>query len=718
MAKKLKCLYIKNFRNIKGFFVNDMKDVNIFIGKNNIGKSNYLRAVHCFFDALNSQTLYLEGVLGKEDIMSGADIEDVSLIGLLEDANEYQVVFVGCIKMGEDYYTYHYVEELYRDEHLYFIEDILSYERKFKRYGESVKEFLQAIRQIKQFTNRKEQCKNDSEYIASLTMELKMEETINAHKYIEDNLNLSSISLSLLKNQSIDKENIQESIILRLKEREDYYTARIKSCFNDLEAIERRIKEDWEEVMTSIQSRKIHFQNENILIPKVIKGINIMFQAEKKEIVALEDAQKLFALKNRKENADSWMNFKDMCKRVLDIEIDVFLDSENIPTIDVSNNSINLNGTGIREVFRIILDIEFLKPRIILIEEPEIHLHFELQQRLSEYLHIKAENAQIFITSHSTAFVEESYEKSVYLIKRRDEKENSIQLLNSKNLDEIISELGYNAQALLIKRLLIFVEGKTDKAIIDTYLQKFYPQMLSKIGCIDMKGETKYKYFANAESLEIFEKSGVETFFILDSDYKTQAEKDRKISQHPEKSSLVFWPGVCIENLFLSPIVLEKFIMAKNAEKKMDLDGIKEIMEKTYTDIKIESSRKYIREKYLTAIYPEKNLKNPVHDTEGLKEWFNEKRVKMREQLDVEVDIDKVVEEFDALWENKLDEVVPGDKFLIKFCENIGNLTYNKNEKNVGYLINDLLQEEWPTSFTQIIDEIIQRANNRVLESV
>lgn len=407
-----------------------------------------------------------------------------------------------------------------------------------------------------------------------------------------------------------------------------------------------------------------------------------------------------------------------MCRRVLDIEIDVFLNRENQPIIDIGDNWININGTGIKEVFRIILDIELLNPQIILIEEPEIHLHFELQQRLSEYLQLKAKDAQVFITSHSTAFVEETHDKSVYLIKRTEEKENSIQLLDSESLDEIISELGFNAQALLIKKMLIFVEGKTDKVIVDTYLQKFHPHMLSKIGCIDMKGETKYKYFANAESLEIFEKSGVETFFILDSDYKTQDEKGRKISQHPEKSSLFFWPGVCIENLFLDPVVLGKFITAKDETKRKELDEIDEIMKKTYADIKIDSSRKYIREKYLKAIYPEKSSKDSVDDTDGLKAWFNEKRTKMREELELEVDIDSIVEEFDALWENKLDEVVPGDKFLIKFCENIGNLTYKKNEKNVRYLIEDLSQEEWPSGFTQIMKEIIQKANNRVLESV
>ncbi|MBJ8152948.1 ATP-dependent nuclease [Bacillus cereus] len=716
---KLKGLYIRNFRNIKEFFVEDMKDVNLFIGKNNIGKSNYLRAVRCFFNALESRDLYREDILIREDIMSGTKGKDLALIGLLSDNNQSYIVCVGCINMVGQVYTYHYImKNDFEDSYEEFVKSIHLYSEKLVEYGEFVKTFIIKIRDIKKWNIMVDERKKEYAYIASLTIDLKLEETMNAHKYIEENLELSASTIRLLKSQKINVESIKEDILHLLQMSVNRLTEKISDTLTELNSKDKDVLNAWRGVLRFTRPNRIYFYNENIRIPQVISGFKTMFQAEKKEIITSNDAQTLFSLKNKKEHADSWINFKNMCKKVLDIEIDVFLNSENVPIIDISNNWINLNGTGIREVFRIIVDIESRKPDIIFIEEPEIHLHFELQQRLSEYLHSKAEQAQIFITSHSTAFVEDANDKSVYLIKRREEKENSIQLLDSESLDEITRELGYNAQVLLIKKMLIFVEGKTDKAIIDTYLQKFYPHMLSKIGCIDMKGETKYKYFANAESLEIFEKSGVKTFFILDSDYKTQEEKDRKISQHPEKSSLVFWPGVCIENLFLNPVVLEKFITAKDETKKKELDEIDEIMKKTYADIKIDSSRKYIREKYLKAIYPEKSSKDSVDDTDGLKVWFNEKRTKMREALELEVDIDSIVEEFDVLWENKLDEVVPGDKFLIKFCENIGNLTYKKNEKNVRYLINDLSKEEWPTDFTRIMEEIIQKANNRVLESV
>ncbi|MGG2093126.1 AAA family ATPase [Bacillus sp. S13(2024)] len=713
MSIKLKSLYIQNFRNVKQVFLDDMNDVNLFIGKNNIGKSNYLRAVRCFFEAIGSQSLYNKGVFSKEDIMNGTSAEDLMLIGLLDISGKEYVAWVGCIQIEEETHTYHLLMSLLEKEYKNFPKFIKPYKKIFKNYGEFVGKFLDRIGKVKDCNAALEQYKRDHEYVSSLTMDLKVEETMNAHKYIGDNLNLSNGAMYLLETNNIDMENIQADILSTLKRNIDLYEQYIQGLIKELKELEKAIKEQWENNIGVSKIYSILFQNENITIRQnIITKHNIIFQPEKKEGLTSEDAHRLFSLKNRKEYFDVWVNFRNMCKRVLDIEIDVFFDRDEQPIIDVGDNWINLNGTGIREVFRIILDIELLNPESILIEEPEIHLHFELQQRLSEYLQLKAEHAQVFITSHSTAFVEETYDKSVYLIKRKDEKENSIQLLDSESLDEVISELGYNAQALLIKKMLIFVEGKTDKVIVDTYLQKFYPHMLSKIGCIDMKGETKYKYFANAESLEIFEKSGVETFFILDSDYKTQDEKDRKISQHPEKSSLVFWPGVCIENLFLNPVVLDKFIIAKDETKKRGLDEIEEIMKKTYADIKIESSRKYIREKYLKAIYPEKNSKDPVDDVDGLKAWFNEKRAKMRKELELAVEIDSIVQEFDALWENKLDEVVPGDKFLIKFCENIGNLTYKKNEKNVRYLINDLSQEEWPTDFTQIMEEIIRKANN------
>ncbi|PGQ46730.1 hypothetical protein, partial [Bacillus thuringiensis] len=92
---------------------------------------------------------------------------------------------------------------------------------------------------------------------------------------------------------------------------------RIKDVFKELNDLERPIKDAWEGTSRIPVNRAIYFHNENLAIPRVMTGIKTMFVAERKEIVTSEDAQKLFSLKNKKEYSDSWLNFRNMCRRIL-----------------------------------------------------------------------------------------------------------------------------------------------------------------------------------------------------------------------------------------------------------------------------------------------------------------------------------------------------------------------------------------------------------------
>ncbi len=50
---------IKNYRSIKVLRIDNLKSVNVFFGKNNVGKSNILRALHLAFYCLKNDELYL-----------------------------------------------------------------------------------------------------------------------------------------------------------------------------------------------------------------------------------------------------------------------------------------------------------------------------------------------------------------------------------------------------------------------------------------------------------------------------------------------------------------------------------------------------------------------------------------------------------------------------------------------------------------------------------
>src|SRR5262249_48043549 len=86
--------------------------------------------------------------------------------------------------------------------------------------------------------------------------------------------------------------------------------------------------------------------------------------------------------------------------------------------MDVDDFLVEANGAGIREALRIILDLELRAPQVVLIEEPEVHLHPGLARVMAEYLRAKSGEIQMFITTHSTEYVDSVSFKNVYLVTR------------------------------------------------------------------------------------------------------------------------------------------------------------------------------------------------------------------------------------------------------------------------------------------------------------
>ena len=56
---KIGSFTIKNYRSIKALRIDNLESVNVFFGKNNVGKSNILRALHLAFYCLKNDELYL-----------------------------------------------------------------------------------------------------------------------------------------------------------------------------------------------------------------------------------------------------------------------------------------------------------------------------------------------------------------------------------------------------------------------------------------------------------------------------------------------------------------------------------------------------------------------------------------------------------------------------------------------------------------------------------
>ncbi|MBX7135612.1 MAG: AAA family ATPase [Fimbriimonadaceae bacterium] len=104
---------------------------------------------------------------------------------------------------------------------------------------------------------------------------------------------------------------------------------------------------------------------------------------------------------------------------------------------------------------------------LVMIEEPESHLHPEWQRRLLAFLKFST-NKQFLVTTHSNVFVNALHSDRVFLVAHDDK----IRVTDQTSRAIILAELGYDVTDNLVSDLAILVEGPSDVSVIETFLSK------------------------------------------------------------------------------------------------------------------------------------------------------------------------------------------------------------------------------------------------------
>ena len=589
----IKSIEIKNFRSIE-YLVFDIEELedkrcSILLGKNESGKSNILKAIALLGDyeadynldcnksaKKKKESIEINFELGfhhesYKNIIAKKDIPS-SLIKITGITKKIQINKDNNIK---DYFWVHL------DETLKFNDYVIDNNQKITKLSD-----LYSGKDIITKDNISEYLEG-YELLEKLELESKIEKdfdtlfSVNTPKVI-----FWQPDTQYLIKESVDLNDFKENSNVSIPLRNIFYVSGITK--KDIKSRIEAIEEDDEERM----------ELEELLSEEITKYINKVWKEHEINIkVSIESDLRCIV---NVEDKDSRAKYK------MDQRSDGFKQFISI--------LLNLSAENSTSV---------LKNKLILLDEPEVHLHPSGIKYLKKELLEIAKNNTLFISTHSPFMVDKLNLSRHYSIT----KEKAITELykiskNNPYEEEVIYEsLGTSIYEYVSPNMLVF-EGKTDKDLFDAFSIKFKIELKIKdIAAISANGATKIP-----NQIKLFCKEQVTAFVVLDSDKTGKSVKNLIIKENDgfsDNNTFVLTdlidsnkdmtledllPKVTIEDVLKNKFdmdinldINEPFVLQiKSKNKTIDIKEVKiQIIESIITDINLKVMTKAkTKEKY------------------------------------------------------------------------------------------------------------------------
>jgi putative ATP-dependent endonuclease of OLD family len=183
------------------------------------------------------------------------------------------------------------------------------------------------------------------------------------------------------------------------------------------------------------------------------------------------------------DNYGRFLKIQNLLRRLLnssDIQMEVVHSKDQII---VKNKNLRLPlesyGAGVHEL--IILAVAVYSHKgVILIEEPEIHLHPKLQREFLNFIINETDNNYL-ITTHSNVLLQPSSDIDVVHLTLTDDCTIGRRVESSANILEILNDLGISPSDILLANSVIWVEGPSDRIYLNKWINLLFPKLIEGI---------------------------------------------------------------------------------------------------------------------------------------------------------------------------------------------------------------------------------------------
>jgi len=459
----------------------------------------------------------------------------------------------------------------------------------------------------------------------------------------------------------------------------------------------------------------------------MLSAVRLLHIADRRRPIGEDEASKLLQLKMSRGKGAQLRTIQETVSSLLGIEIDAYASDEPAPSsavrraagpnpriraeLDADDFLVQVNGSGVREALRVILDVEFERPQILLVEEPEVHLHPALEVSMLRYLKLVSRSCQVFLTTHSTNFLDMGDLRNVYLVNKT--KVTNVQHLEVDEVEtEIPRELGVRLSSLFMFDRLVFVEGPTDELVLRELAATLGVNLASaSVGFIAMGGVRNFTHFAAEATISFLARRQVDVWFVLDRDERSERDVERLVDHLGERAHVRVLGRRELENYLIDPEALSSLIGQKLGDEADPRDPRQ--IEAELREVCEELQEVAVERCAIAALcrptYPDRRRINERDSgvdfaTAMLAEFQRMTDDISRVKDELEIQVNRCREEVSRNWPSGAQNIVPGDLVLDHLFQRHG-VRFRKKQ-DAPRLAALIARERIPRELADVLREI------------